>query len=238
MVRYGEVNTAYIASWFERDEPGGPMWALNLMKYREQAQYADGRETTLTGVEADNAYAPHEHLAAVGSRVVMMAPVVHHLRGDDWRWDRIAIAQYRDRMALVEMNQSKEFRKSEEHKDAGMEFTIVMGTFPLDGDPVPPQESGAGNEKLMLLQVVASPDAPDLADDADATRIGRFWIEDRFIGDQRTFAEARFDLISPATAEALASHEFVRDDTGYALIADPAIDDIARSLSDPSRVLF
>ena len=82
-----------------------------------------------------------------------------------------------------------------------MEFTIVMATFPADGDPEPPQESGADSDKLMLLQVVGDVGAPDLADGIDATRIGRFWIEDRFMGDDRTFAEARFDLISPTAAE-------------------------------------
>ena len=76
MPRYGTLNSDYLASWFERDEPGGPMWALNLMKYRERAEYADGRETNLTGAEADDVYLPHEHLAAVGSRIILIAPVV------------------------------------------------------------------------------------------------------------------------------------------------------------------
>lgn len=238
MPRYGTVNSEYLASWFQREEPGGPMWALNLMKYRERAEYADGRETDLTGVEADDVYAPHEHLAAVDSRIILMAPVVHHLRGDDRRWDRIAIAQYRDRMALIEMNSSEAFQVDEQHKDAGMEFTIVMATFPVDGDPVPPQESAADTDMLMLLQVVGDAEAPDLAEGFDALRIGRFWVEDRFIGDDRTFAEARFDLISPDVATELGSGDFVHDDTGYALIADPAMDEVARSLTDPTTVLF
>lgn len=238
MPRYGTINSDYIASWFQRKDPGGPMWALNLMQYRERAEYADGRETDLTGAGADDVYAPHEHLAAVGSRIILMAPVVHHLRGDDRCWDRIAIAQYRDRMALIEMNSSKEFQTDEQHKDAGMEFTIVMATFPVDGDPVPPQESAADTDQLMLLQVVGDADAPDLAGGLKATRIGRFWIEDRFIGDHRTFAEARFDLVSSDAAAALAAGDFVHDDTGYALIADPTMDKVARSLTDPARVLF
>ncbi len=238
MPRYGTINSDYLASWFQREDPGGPMWALNLMQYRERAAYADGRDTDLTGAEADDEYAPHEHLAAVGSRIILMAPVVHHLRGDDRRWDRIAIAQYRDRMAMVEMSSSEEFQVDEQHKDAGMEFTIVMATFPVDGDAVPPQESAAGTDKLMLLQVVGDPAAPDLAEGLDATRVGRFWIEDRFIGDHRTFVEARFDLISPAVAEDLAARGFDHDDTGYAVIADPAMDEVARSLTDPTRVLF
>lgn len=48
MPRYGVLNDAYVGSWLQRDEPGGPMWALNLMKYRPVADYRDGQETSLT----------------------------------------------------------------------------------------------------------------------------------------------------------------------------------------------
>ncbi len=238
MPRYGTLNEAYVGSFLARDEPGGPMWALNLMKYRELAEYADGRPSELSGLEADNLYAPHAHLAAVGSRVILVAPVVHQLVGYDWVWDRIAIAQYRDRKAIIEMSSNADFQKDEAHKEAGMDFTIVMASFPIDGEPVPPQQSAAGNDRLLLLQVVGDASAPDIAEEIESTRIGRFWIEDRIIGDERTFAEARYDLISPAVANELAQREFVRDESRYAVITDPIIDEVARSLTNPSRVLF
>lgn len=237
MPSYGKVNGDYFASVFARDEPGGPMWALNLMKYREVAEYADGRASKLTGLEADDAYAPHEHLAAVGSRLIFVAPVVHHLRGDSWLWDRVAIAHYRDRMAMVEMSSNEDFQKDEQHKEAGMDFTIVMATFPAEGDPIPPQESGVAADQLMLVQVVGDSTATDLADGVAATRVGRFRVEAAMLGDDRTFAEARFDVISHATAERLSSQDYVEDDSGYALIVDPATDEIARSLTEPTRVL-
>ena len=238
MPRYGTINQEYIATWFEREEPGGPMWALNLMKYRERAEYADGRPSELSGAEADDTYAPHEHLAAVGSRLILLAPVVHQLVGDDWKWDRIAIAQYRDRMAMVEMSSKNEFQKDEEHKEAGMDFTIVMASFPAEDHPVPPQISGADSEQLLLLQVVGDASAPDMAADLESTRIGRFWIEDRFVGDERTFAEARYDLISASVAEELAGRDYVTDHSTYVVIADPTLDDVARSLTDPTKVIF
>ena len=238
MPRYGTMNHAYLATWFERDDPGGPMWALNLMKYRTVAEYEDGRATTRSGAEADDLYAPHEPLAAVGSRVVLVAPVVHQLVGDRTVWDRVAIAQYATRMAMVEMNMREDFQEAHVHKDAGMEFTIVMATFPRDDDPVPPQESGAEPGRLLLLQVVADADRPDMAADIESTRIGRFRVEDRFLGDHRTFAEARFDLITRATADALVARGVTHDETDYVVIADPVIDEVARSLTDPSRVLF
>lgn len=238
MPRYGQLNESYIASWFARDEPGGPMWALNLMKYREQAEYADGRESSTSGMEADDVYAPHEHLRKVGSRLIMMAPVVHQLVGDAHVWDRIAIAQYRDRMAMIEMSSDADFQKDEDHKEAGMDFTIVMATFPVEGEPAPPQESGADADQLMLLQVVADANTVDVAADVDSVRIGRFEIEDRILGDDRTFAEARYDLVSRAVADELAARGSTHSETDYVVIADPAFDDIARSLTDTSKVLF
>ena len=214
------------------------MWALNLMKYRKRAEYAAGRESSISGMEADDEYAPHEHLRKVGSRIVMMAPVVQLVVGDEHVWDRIAIAQYRDRVAMIEMSSNADFQKDEDHKEAGMDFTIVMATFPVGGDPVPPQESGADGDRLMLLQVVGEAAAPDIAADVESTRIGRFAIEDRILGDDRTFAEARYDLISRSVADELAARGATHSDTDYVVIADPKLDDIARSLTDTSQVLF
>ncbi len=237
---YGTPNLGYFGSWFEREDPGGPMWALNLMKYRPVAQYADGRDTTLTGAEADDEYAPIDELAAVGARILFMAPVVHQLVGDDTIWDRIAIAQYPTRMAMVEMNQRDDFKKQHAHKEAGMESTIVMASFPYDDDPAPdPTLTGEGDDQFMLLHVVADASAPDLAADIESIRIGRFWIEDYMIGDGREFAEARWDLISKATADELAALPVVTDDSSsYAIVIDPKIDRIAHSLSDPTSVLL
>lgn len=238
MPRYGKLNQDYVASWFQREEPGGPMWALNLMKYRERAEYADGRESELSGAEADEVYAPHEHLREVGSRIILVGNVIHHLAGDDWKWDRIAIAQYRDRIALAEMSGKSDFQTDEKHKEAAMDFTLVMASFPVEDHPTPPQQSAAGNDRLLLFQVVGDTSAPDLAADVESTRIGRFWIEDRIIGDDRTFVEARYDLVSPAVADELAARDHVTDSTRYALVVDPMMDEVARSLSDPTQVLF
>lgn len=238
MPRYGQLNDSYVATWFERDEPGGPMWALNLMKYRDVAEYADGRKSSISGMEADDVYAPHDHLRKVGSRIVLMAPVLHQLVGDGHVWDRIAIAQYRDRMAMIEMSSDADFQKDEDHKDAGMDFTIVMATFPVEGDPVPPQESAVDDDRLLLLQVVGDPDAADIAADVQSVRIGRFLIEDRILGDGRTFAEARYDLVSRDVADQLVARGSAHSETDYVVIADPAHDDVARSLTDTSQVLF
>ena len=234
--RYGTPDLEYFASFLERDEPGGPMWALNMMKYRPVADYADGRETTLTGQEADDVYAPHGPLAAVGARIVFAAPVVHQLVGDVTVWDRIAVVQYPTRMAIIEMNSRDDFQESHAHKDAGMAATIVVASFPAEGQPAPdPAVSGAGPDALVLVQVVADATAPDLAEGVESERIGRFSIEGVMIGDGRSFGEARYDCISPAAAEALVARGQVTDDPStYAVIVDPMIDLLAETLTDQS----
>jgi hypothetical protein len=236
--RYGTPNREYLASWFQREDPGGPMWALNLMKYRAVADYSDGRETTISGQQADDLYSPIGPLTEIGGRIVLAAPVIHQLVGDDTTWDRVAIAQYPYRTALIEMNMRPDFQELHVHKDAGMDSTIVMGTFPVEGDPIPEQASGAGADRLLLLQVVAATDTPDMAGGIDSIRIGRFWIEDAFLGDGRKFAEARYDLISRTTAEELAAVGARQDDANYVVIADPVIDEVASSLTDTTRVLL
>ena len=103
-----------------------------------------------------------------------MAPVVYQLVGDGPMWDRVAIAQYRDRLALIEMSSADDFAELEAHKDAGMDFTIVMATFRVEGDPVAAQMSAAGSDRRLLLQVVGDAASRDMAHGLESIRIGRF----------------------------------------------------------------
>lgn len=235
---YGTMNLAYVGSWLQR-ETDGPMWALNLMKYKEVADYGEAGHPEggpISGLEADDLYSPIEELASVGARLVLLAPVVHHVRGDATAWDRVGIVLYPRRMALIEMNQTKEFQETHVHKAAGMEFTIVMATFPPEGgfDTDPTLSSQAPDQRL-LLQLVADARAPDLADGIESRRIGSFDVEGVIVGDERSFAEARWDVISTETAEALSARPTVADDSAYVLVIDPEIDQLAESVQTTKR---
>lgn len=227
---YGTLNADYVGSWFSR-EGDGPMWALNLMKYKKVADYGPDYEgEAISGLEADNRYSPIDELASVGARPVLVAPVVHQLRGDETTWDRIAIALYPKRTAMIEMNQKPEFQKTHVHKEAGMDCTIVMATFPQESARPDPLLSAVGDDKRLLLQVVESREVPDLAAGVESIRLGVFDIEGVIIGDERSFAEARWDLISAETASKLAEDERVSDKGSYAVIIDPALDTLAESI--------
>ena len=189
MPRYGQLNESYVASWFARDEPGGPMWALNLMKYREQAEYADGRDSSISGMEADDVYAPHEHLRKVGSRLIMMAPVVHQLVGD-----APCVGSHRDRPVPRPHGHDRDVverrlpggRRPQGGRDG---LHDRDGHVPGRWRPRCRRRSRAPTTtgSCCCRWSARSASTLDIAADVDSVRIGRFAIEDRILGDDRTF---------------------------------------------------
>lgn len=227
---YGEPNFDYLATWLERDDDG-PFWALNLMKYRDVAIDADGREQERSGLEADNEYAPVAQIEAVGGRLVLVAPVELQLRGDATGWDRVAVVWYPTRMSFIEMSMREDFQAQHEHKNAGMETTIVVASMPRAGEPSPtPVSSPASRRDRLLLQVVTDPSAPDLTGSIEADRIGRFEVEGNIFGDERRWAEARWDRITPEAAAELSASEPVSDENAYVMICRPQLDTLAESV--------
>ena len=76
--------------------PDGPIYMLNLLKFREKAEYADGRESDLSGREAYQIYgrAVSEILKDFGGRVILALDVNFLSLGRvEELWDEIAIAE-------------------------------------------------------------------------------------------------------------------------------------------------
>ncbi|MEM8924863.1 MAG: hypothetical protein AAGD35_15270 [Actinomycetota bacterium] len=133
MPGYGQVDHDYgvrLATTAPDDD--GPVWMVNLMHYKERAEYTDGRATTLTGRQADDEYTPLGPLAAVGAEIVFVADVEDQFIGDAPRWDRLAVVRYPTRSAFIAMQERDDFTKAHEHKEAGMAETIIIGGQPLD----------------------------------------------------------------------------------------------------------
>ena len=84
----------------------GPIKLLNLVKLKKYAEYNDGRETNLTGLEAYMLYGKEteEHLKKVGAKVIFSGPVSRLMIGEiDELWDLVAIAEYPNRAAMLKM---------------------------------------------------------------------------------------------------------------------------------------
>ena len=101
----------------------GPIYMLNLLTFKEKAEYPDGRDTDLTGAEAYAVYSAEVagHLATVGGRPMFAAKVVRLMLGDvEELWDTAAIAMYPSRKAMMEMLSSPDYQASAVHRTAGL----------------------------------------------------------------------------------------------------------------------
>ena len=101
----------------------GPIYMLNLLKYKEKAEYEDGRETDLTGAEAYGIYGAEvvAHLARVGGAPMFSAKVERLMLGEvEELWDTAAIAMYPSRQAMMDMMSSPDYQASAVHRAAGL----------------------------------------------------------------------------------------------------------------------
>jgi hypothetical protein len=90
--------------------PTERFYMVNLIKYRERAEYADGRETDLTGREANALYDPIPFITAMGGRIVYNSAVDQQIDGaDDVVWDDVAIVEYPCPIGFLAMVTSPEF---------------------------------------------------------------------------------------------------------------------------------
>ena len=106
---------------------------VNLLKFKDKAEYKDGRQTDLTGQEAYQIYAKEvqEHLQKVGGKLIFSGQVSRLMLGEvEELWDWIAIAEYPSRKAMRSMIMDKDYRKSEEHRSAGLAGQLNIETKP------------------------------------------------------------------------------------------------------------
>lgn len=122
-------------------EPGpkGPIFMVNLLKFKAKAEYKDDRPTALSGRDAYMIYgrAVTELLPKFGGRAVFAADVTFLALGQvEELWDEVAIASYPNRRAMVEMSMSKEWQEMAVHRDAGLAGQLNIETvLTADIDP-------------------------------------------------------------------------------------------------------
>jgi len=115
--------------------PDGPVFMINLLKFKDQAEYEDGRETDLTGRQAYNLYgaAVAGILPDFGGSFFFMSDVTFLSLGQvEELWDEVAIAVYPDRAALARMSASDEWRAASVHRSAGLAGQLNLETVMPD----------------------------------------------------------------------------------------------------------
>lgn len=222
-ISYGTIDEQYAAhlgSFAPEDDQ--PLWMVNLMRYRDKAEYADGRATDLTGRQADDAYFPYRQFRTVGAELVFVADVEEQLVGDDQLWERIAVVRYPSRQAFHDMQELPDYVQLHEHKDAGMASTFVIGCLPMPWPDLPddaptldsvPFPSTPEDGPVVIMHVLKFNDGGAIEDmnvyqDAagrvalpQGVRIGAWLeVEGTIVGDGRGWDQVRFNVFPSRAA--------------------------------------
>ena len=116
---------------FTEGDHGEPISMVNLLKFKEKAEYPDGRETDLTGAEAYAIYGQgvSKLVAELGGKMVFAGTVERLALGEvEELWDQVAIAQYPNRKAMLDMMISPAYAEISPHRDAGLAGQLNIET--------------------------------------------------------------------------------------------------------------
>jgi uncharacterized protein (DUF1330 family) len=216
-ISYGTIDADYarrLASVAPADD--GPVWMINLMRFRERAVYVDGRDTDLTGREADDRYAPFGPFRTVGAELVFLSEVEAQFLGEDQDWDRIAVVRYPSRRSFLEMQEVPEYLELHKHKEAGLASTFVIVGLPVELPELPsaspaldmvPHPSTPEDGPVVILHVLRYHEGHQSEDmelyTGEAARIALphgvrigAWldVEGTIVGDGRDWDQVRFNV--------------------------------------------
>lgn len=118
-------NREQMKGFFEEDSDNRPIFMINLLKFREKAEYKDGRETSLSGREAYALYGEimEKHLIEIGGEIIFKSKVTRITVGKvDELWDAVAIAKWPSKKVMGEnmMPSDPELLEGYQHREAGL----------------------------------------------------------------------------------------------------------------------
>ncbi len=123
-------GTEQITSFFGGPE-NGPFVMVNLLKFKETAEYADGSDASLSGADAYARYGKgiQACLAAVDGKQIYAGPVTGLMIGEvEELWDMVALVEYPSLAAMQKMMSSPEYRAIEVHRKAGLAGQLNIRT--------------------------------------------------------------------------------------------------------------
>lgn len=114
-----------------RPGPDGAIVMVNLLKFREHAQYPDGRDADLSGRAAYERYGrlflPLLH--DIGGRLLFSGTVNGLALGVvEVLWDEVALAEYPSRTAFWQLTSTPEYAAIAVHREAGLEGQLNIET--------------------------------------------------------------------------------------------------------------
>ncbi len=112
--------------------PEGPIYMLNLIKFKEKAEYEDGRKTNLSGRDAYRIYGETalKLLPKYNAEMIFISEVTDIMIGVvEELWDEVSIVKYPSRSSLIEMATSTEWGEANIHRAAGIKGQLNIETI-------------------------------------------------------------------------------------------------------------
>jgi uncharacterized protein (DUF1330 family) len=109
----------------------GPVVMLNLLKFKAKAD--DGKSS---GAKEYGKYTDEvvQMVEARGGKVLWLGRADQVLIGNaEEDWDAVALVQYPSRKAFIDMTTSKEYESAHEHRESGLERTVLIACTPRTG---------------------------------------------------------------------------------------------------------
>jgi hypothetical protein len=181
---YGRIDSDY-SQWLRSPAADGPIYMLNLTRYRPDVDYVRNGGGAVNSQESDGRYAPLGILAAIGATLCFVADVV----ASPGNWHRVAVVGYPSRRSFVAMAARRDFREWHDDRSAGIQEAVVLGTLPTHSLPLQSSTS------LMLLETWSGPEPARVV----AGAVSEFAVEGTLVGDGRLWTGVRYTTLEPGT---------------------------------------
>jgi len=124
------ANKEQIRAFIKQDD-GTPVHMVNLLKFKDKAEYEDGRATDLTGQQAYAIYSADikGQIEKVGGKIVFEGQASQLLVGEvEDLWDMIAVVRYPNVQAMAKMTSDRAYGEIAIHRIAGLEGQLNIRT--------------------------------------------------------------------------------------------------------------
>ena len=128
-----ELTLPEISKFLETINPGEPFVMVNLLKFKPNAEYQDGRVTSLSGAEAYQIYLDEViklvQTLKVDVQVINDTQVFDILLGTvEELWDRVVLVRYPSKAVFSQIITSIPFQEAQKHRIAGLAGQLNIGT--------------------------------------------------------------------------------------------------------------
>ena len=125
------VDDSKLEEFFKNLNPNEPFVMVNLLKFKEKAEYKGEVEMCLSGAEAYQKYLDEvkDLLEGEGARLLNDLDIFDLLMGKvEELWDRILLVRYPSKEAFKKILSSQKFREAQKHRFAGLAGQLNIAT--------------------------------------------------------------------------------------------------------------